>query len=61
MLFKNYYYRVIGYALLGGGTGLVLDELINGPFHLGIADHETWGLVAIVLGAFLISKMPKGK
>jgi len=61
LIWKRYFYRVIGYALVGGGTGLVVDELINGPFHLSIADHETWGLVAIVLGAYFISKMPKGK
>ena len=57
----SYYFRVIGYFLAGGGAGLVLDELINGPFKISYHDHEAWGLVAIIIGAILISKMPKGK
>jgi len=58
---KRYYYRVIGIAVAGAGAGLIHDELVNGPFHIGLGDHETWGLVMVVVGAVLISKMPKGK
>jgi len=57
----NYYYRVIGFAMAGAGGGLVLDELINGPFKLGLGDHETYGIILIVIGSYLISKFPKGK
>jgi len=57
----KYYSRVIGFFLAGGGAGLVLDELINGPFHVTYHDHEAWGLVAVIVGAVLISKYPKGK
>ena len=57
----KYYYRVIGIAVAGAGSGLVLDELINGPFHIGLGDHETWGLIMVIAGAVLISKFPKGK
>jgi hypothetical protein len=57
----KYYWRVIGMAMAGAGAGLVLDELINGPFHIGLGDHEVWGLVAIVVGSILIAKFPKGK
>lgn len=57
----RYYWRVIGFAIAGGGVGLVLDELIHGPFKLGPGDHETYGLIAIVIGAILISKKPHGK
>lgn len=59
--FRRYYYRIIGFALAGAGTGLVLDELIHGPFTLTPANHEFWGLVAIIAGAALISKKPHGK
>ena len=57
----NYHYRVIGMAMAGAGSGLILDELMNGPFHLGLGDHETWGLVGIVIGLILIARYPKGK
>ncbi len=59
--FRRYYYRVIGFALAGAGAGLVLDELIHGPFSLTLMDHELWGLVMIIAGAVLISRKPKGK
>jgi predicted metal-dependent enzyme (double-stranded beta helix superfamily) len=59
--FHKYYYRAIGFALAGAGAGLVLDELIHGPFTLTPANHEFWGLVAIIAGAILISKKPHGK
>jgi hypothetical protein len=58
---KRYYYRVIGFALAGAGAGLVLDELIHGPFHLGPGDHEFWGLIMLVAGAIFISRKPYGK
>ena len=61
MIWKPYFYRVIGFALAGGGAGLVLDELIHGPFHLGPGDHELWGIVAIIAGAVLIARKPHGK
>lgn len=61
MKFKRYWFRVIGFALAGGGLGLILDELIHGPFTLTPANHEFWGLVAIIAGAVLISKKPHGK
>ena len=58
---SRYYYRVIGFAILGAGSGLVVDELINGPFRIGIADHETWGLAMIIAGAIFIARKPQGK
>jgi len=61
MTWHRYYYRIIGFALAGAGAGLVLDELIHGPFCLSPANHEFWGLVAIIAGAVLISKKPHGK
>ena len=61
MIWKTYYYRVIGFALAGGGAGLMLDELINGPFHLSLGDHEFWGLLMLIAGSIFISKKPHGK
>ena len=61
MTWQSYYYRVIGFALAGGGAGLVLDELINGPFHLSPGDHEFWGLIMLIAGSIFISKKPHGK
>jgi len=61
LAWHRYYWRVIGAAIAGGGLALVGDELINGPFHIGLGDHETWGLVAFVVGCLLIARMPKGK
>jgi hypothetical protein len=58
---KRYYYRVIGFALAGAGAGLVLDELIHGPFTLTPTNHEFWGLVMLIAGAILISRKPHGK
>lgn len=58
---KRYYYRVIGFALAGAGAGLVLDELIEGPFMLTPTNHEFWGLIMAIVGAYLISKKPHGK
>ena len=60
-MFKKYYYRVIGFALAGAGSGLVIDELIHGPFALTPANHEFWGLVMIIAGSFFISKKSHGK
>ena len=57
----RYYYRVIGFALAGAGGGLLLDELIHGPFTLTPANHEFWGLAALIAGSILITKMPHGK
>lgn len=57
----SYYYRIIGYAMGGAGAGLMIDELIHGPFTLTPANHEFWGLVALVAGVVLISKKPHGK
>lgn len=61
MKWHHYYYRIIGFAVGGAGAGMMLDELIHGPFKLGLCDHETWGLLALVVGAVLISKKPHGK
>lgn len=61
MSWHNYYYRVIGFALSGAGAGLVLDELVHGPFTLTPLNHEFWGFVMLVAGGFLISKKPHGK
>lgn len=59
--FRRYYYRIIGFALAGAGGGLVLDELIHGPFKLTYHDHELWGIVIFIAGLVLISKKPHGK
>jgi len=59
--FHRYYYRMIGYALSGAGAGLVLDELIHGPFTLTPTNHEFWGIVIFIAGAVCISKKPHGK
>ena len=61
MNWHRYYYRVIGFAVAGAGAGLVLDELIHGPFHLGLGDHEFWGLVLLIAGSVLITRKPHGK
>lgn len=61
MKWHRYYYRVIGFALTGAGAGLVVDELIHGPFTLSLGDHEAYGLIAIIIGMILISKKPHGK
>jgi len=58
---RPYYYRVIGFALAGAGAGLVLDELIHGPFNLTPGNHEFWGLVMLIAGGIFISKKPHGK
>ena len=61
MKWHKYYNRVIGYALAGAGAGLVLDELIHGPFMVTPTNHEFWGLVMLVAGAVFIGRMPHGK
>ena len=53
--------RIIGFALAGAGLGLMVDELIHGPFTLTPANHEFWGLLMFVAGVFLISRKPHGK
>ena len=58
---KSYYYRVIGVALAGAGAGLIIDELIAGPFSLTPANHEFWGVIMVIAGIIFISKKPKGK
>jgi hypothetical protein len=57
----RYYYRVLGFAVAGAGSGLILDELINGPFTLTPCNHEFWGIVFLVIGGYLISKKMHGK
>ena len=52
---------MIGYGLGGCGLGLMLDELINGPFILTPGNHEFWGLVMVVVGAILITRKAHGK
>jgi len=61
MTWHKYYYRIIGFALAGAGSGLVIDELIHGPFALTPATHEFWGLAMIIAGSFFIGKKPHGK
>ena len=61
MKWHKYYYRMIGFAVSGAGAGLVLDELIHGPFTLTPANHEFWGMILFIAGGFLISKKPHGK
>jgi len=60
-MWHRYYYGLIGFALAGGGAGLMLDELIEGPFMLTPTNHEFWGLAALIVGAVLNSKKPHGK
>lgn len=61
MTWHVYYFRMIGFALSGAGAGLILDELINGPFTLNPANHEFWGVILFIIGGYLISKKPHGK
>jgi len=61
MTWHKYYYRMIGFAISGAGAGLVLDELIHGPFTLTPANHEFWGFIMLIAGGYLISKKPHGK
>ena len=59
--FQKYYFRVIGYFLVFGGAGLLVDELITGAFNMFTIGHEWLGIAAIIVGGLLISKKPKGK
>lgn len=61
MSWHRYYYRMIGFALAGAGGGLVVDELIHGPFTLTPSNHEFWGLIIAVAGFVLITRKPHGK
>ncbi|MBA7611717.1 hypothetical protein ES703_18946 [subsurface metagenome] len=61
MRWKKYYFRIIGFVLAGAGAGLIVDELLAGPFSLTPADHEFWGLILFIAGCIFISKKPKGK
>jgi hypothetical protein len=61
MTWHEYYHRIIGFALAGAGAGLIVDELIHGPFTLTPADHEFRGLVMVIAGSAFISKKPHGK
>jgi hypothetical protein len=61
MKWKKYYYRVVGFLVGGAGAGLVLDELIHGPFNLAPGNHEFFGLIMIVVGGVFISLKPHGK
>lgn len=61
MTWKRYHFRVIGFALAGAGLGLIVDELIAGPFSLTPTGHEFWGIVLFVAGMVFISLKPKGK
>lgn len=60
-MWHKYYWRVIGYAMSGAGCGLIVDELINGPFSLLPGNHELAGLIMLVVGLIFIAKKPKGK
>ncbi len=48
-------------ALAGAGTGLFIDEAIQGTLKFQIVGHETLGIALIILGWFFISKKPRGK
>jgi hypothetical protein len=61
LTWREYYWRVLGFALAGAGAGLVLDELIHGPFALTPANHEFWGLVMLIAGCAAITRKPHGK
>lgn len=61
LMWRDYYWRVIGMFLTGGGIFLMLDEIIQGTFKFQLIGHETAGLACIILGAYFISKKPKGK
>jgi len=61
MIWKAYYYRIIGYAMAGAGGGLMFDELIHGPFTLTPSNHEFWGLIMVIVGAVLTTRKPHGK
>ena len=61
MKWHRYFYRVLGFALAGAGAGLMVDELIAGPFTLTPANHEFWGVVMLVVGLVFITRKPKGK
>jgi len=58
---KQYYWRVAGFAIGGAGAGLITDELIHGPFSLVPGNHEFWGLIMVIIGCIFISKKPRGK
>jgi hypothetical protein len=60
-MWRDYYWRVIGFGLAGAGAGLILDELIQGTLKFQLIGHETLGLVFVILGGYFISKKPKGK
>jgi hypothetical protein len=59
MRWHSYYYRTIGFAL--AGAGLILDELIHGPFTSTPANHKLWGLVLLVVGGVFTAKKAHGK
>ena len=59
--FHRYYFRIIGFAMAGAGAGMMLDELIHGPFTLTPSNHEFWGLIMVIAGAMLITEKPHGK
>ena len=59
--FHKYYFRIIGFAMAGAGAGMMLDELIHGPFKHGLCEHEFWGLIMVIAGAMLITEKPHGK
>ena len=62
MKWRKYYWRVIGVAMAGAGSGLVLDELINADsMHWNPQNHEFWGMIILVVGVYFISKKSKGK
>ena len=61
MKWKEYYWRVLGFACAGAGAGLILDELIQQTFKFQLIGHETLGMALLILGFFFIAKKPKGK
>lgn len=61
MFWKRYYWRALGFFLAFGGLGLIIDELIEGPFYLFELGHELYGVILLVVGLICISVKPKDK
>lgn len=61
MTWRKYYWRVLGVIMAGAGVGLMVDEVVNGPFTLNASNHEFWGLILAIVGAVLIAVKPRGK
>lgn len=57
LLWCDYYWRVIGFFLVLGGAGLMIEEaVLGGGWDLGkgIFQHEFYGIILIAVGSILI-------